>query len=467
MSGGFGSRLSLRWRLLLVSVACVAVALAIGSLVLYAVLNVAGRRALDDTATNTAKDVAALVQRGSVPDPLPVSGAQLVQVVDRKDRVIGASATADRLTALLRPAELSRARAGQHLTVPGTRAGLGGHLRVVALPVSAPGDEGSGRSTVIVAVQARDYERAQGVLAGTLLVTYPVLLAALGLLSWWVLGRTLQPVERLRSGAESISGDESDERLPVPDTVDEIAALAATLNRMLDRLAASRERQRDFVADAAHELRSPLASMRTQLEVAQHLGEGGDLPGDLLQDVARLSGLVEDLLILARLERPAVVGSRESAVEVRDLVEDVTGRYGSARVPVTVDRPPGGPWDSPLPMAVTADPEHLRRVLTNLVDNAVRHASSAVRVSARTEPGRVVLTVCDDGPGIPPVHRERVFERFARLDDARDRDAGGTGLGLSIVRELVHRMGGTVRLDDAVSDAEAVAGDECGNLVGR
>lgn len=457
---GFASRLSLRWRLLLVSVACVAVALAVGSLVLYAVLNVAGRRALDDAATNTAKDVAALVSRGSVPDPLPVSGAQLVQVVDAQDRVIGASATADRLTSLLRPDELSRARAGRHLTVPGTRAGINGHLRVVALPVTAPGDRTPRQATVVVAVQSRDFERAQGVLGGTLLVTYPLLLAALGVLSWWVLGRTLRPVERLRAGAESISGDESDDRLPVPDTADEIAALAATLNRMLDRLAASRERQRDFVADAAHELRSPLASMRTQLEVAQHLGEGGDLPEDLLADVARLSGLVEDLLILARLERQGPTGGRDWVVEIRDLVDEVAGRYGGARVPVTVDRAPGGDWDAAAPISVAADPEHLRRMLTNLVDNAVRHANSAVELSVGTEPGRVVLTVSDDGPGIPLVHRERVFERFARLDDARDRDAGGSGLGLAIVRELVERMGGTVRLHDAAPPSSGTGSAE-------
>jgi signal transduction histidine kinase len=458
---------SLRWRLLLISVACVAVALAIGSLALYAVLNVAGQRALDDRASNTANDVAVLVRGGSIPDPLPVSGAQLVQVVDGQDRVLGASASADRLTSLLRPDELAQARNGSHLTVPGQRVGSTGHLRVVALPVTAPSDRTPDQSTVIVAVQAADYERAQAVLGGTLLLTYPVLLAALGIISWWVIGRTLRPVEELRAGAESISGEGRDERLPVGASTDEIAALAVTLNRMLDRLSAARERQRDFVADAAHELRSPLASMRTQLEVAQHLGEAGDLPEDLLADVSRLSGLVEDLLLLARLERPTAAPARLWPVDVRELLDEVVGRYAGARVRVAVccregfdepagdraGRAPGTAWRGGEPLTVTADPEHLRRVLTNLVDNAVRHADSQVSLACGAEPGRVLLIVSDDGPGIPPAQRERVFERFARLDDARDRDAGGSGLGLAIVRELVARLGGTVTLADAGSAA--------------
>jgi signal transduction histidine kinase len=443
----------LRWRLLLISVACVAVALAIGSLALYAVLNLAGQRALDDRASNTANDVAVLVRGGSIPDPLPVSGAQLVQVVDGQDRVLGASASADRLTSLLRPDELAQARNGSHLTVPGRRVGSTGHLRVVALPVTAPSDRTPDQSTVIVAVQAADYERAQAVLGGTLLLTYPVLLAALGIISWWVIGRTLRPVEELRAGAESISGEGRDERLPVGASTDEIAALAVTLNRMLDRLSAARERQRDFVADAAHELRSPLASMRTQLEVAQHLGEAGDLP--------------EDLLLLARLERPTAAPARLWPVDVRELLDEVVGRYAGARVRVAVScregfdepagdragRAPGTAWRGGEPLTVTADPEHLRRVLTNLVDNAVRHADSQVSLACGAEPGRVLLIVSDDGPGIPPAQRERVFERFARLDDARDRDAGGSGLGLAIVRELVARLGGTVTLADAGSAA--------------
>jgi signal transduction histidine kinase len=247
-------------------------------------------------------------------------------------------------------------------------------------------------------------------------------------------------VETLRSGAARISGSDQDERLAVPESADEIRALALTLNDMLDRLAAARGRQRAFVADAAHELRSPLASMRTQLEVAQHLGEGGELAADLLADVKRLSTLVEDLLLLARAGSDTRHPPVHELIDVRALVVATAHRYAGARVPVSVA-------DGSAVHAVV-NPEELGRVLANLVDNAVRHAGSAVVLAARAEGGRAVLTVVDDGPGIPAEERERVFERFARLDDARDRDAGGTGLGLAIVQELLRRSDATITLQD-------------------
>ena len=219
--------------------------------------------------------------------------------------------------------------------------------------------------------------------------------------------------------------------------------MALTLNDMLDRLAAARGRQRAFVADAAHELRSPLASMRTQLEVAQHLGEGGELASDLLADVARLSALVEDLLLLARAGSDAGRPSVRESVDVRALLVATANRYAGERVPVSVTAGPA--------VFANVSPEELRRVLVNLVENAVRHATSAVVLSVRAEGGQAVLTVVDDGPGIPAGERERVFERFARLDDARDRDAGGTGLGLAIVRELLRRCDGSISLQDNTS----------------
>ena len=186
-------------------------------------------------------------------------------------------------------------------------------------------------------------------------------------------------------GAERISGGAADERLPVPEAADEIRALALTLNTMLDRLAAGRERQRSFVADAAHELRSPLTSMRTQLEVAQHLGEGGALTEDLLTDLARLSALVEDLLLLARADADQRLPAVPESIDVAGLLSEVAGAdRRPTGVPVTVVRGPPG--------LVYADREELRRALANLVDNAVRHAnwrSSSMRGSwsrRRTRP---------------------------------------------------------------------------------
>jgi signal transduction histidine kinase len=298
----------------------------------------------------------------------------------------------------------------------------------------------SARRSIIVAVPVNDVEQSQRVLRITLLFAYPPLVVIMALIAWHVIGSALRPVETLRSGAARISGSDQDERLAVPESADEIQALALTLNDMLDRLAAARGRQRAFVADAAHELRSPLTSMRTQLEVAQHLGDGGELAADLLADVARLSTLVEDLLLLARAGSDTKGPTARELVDVRALVVAAADRYVGARVPVSVEAGPA--------VYANANPDELRRVLANLVDNAVRHASSKVALAVRAEDGGVVMTVVDDGPGIPADERERVFERFARLDDARDRDAGGTGLGLAIVRELLRRSDGSISLQD-------------------
>jgi signal transduction histidine kinase len=350
--------------------------------------------------------------------------------------VVRASVSADRLTPLLRSAELTKALAGERISIPGARAGLAGTLRVIAVRAGAA----SSRSSIIVAVPVNEIEQSQRVLRNTLLVTYPPLVLIMALIAWRVIGWTLRPVEVLRSGAARISGSDQDERLVVPESTDEIRALAVTLNDMLDRLAAARRRQRAFVADSAHELRSPLASMRTQLEVAQRLGEGGELASDLLADVTRLGALVEDLLLLARAGSDTRPPSTRESLDVRALMVATARRYADARVPVSVAKGPA--------VYASVNAEELTRVLANLVDNAVRHAEASVVLAAGDEGGLAVLTVADDGPGIPAGERERVFERFARLDDARDRDAGGTGLGLAIVRELLRRSDGSISLQN-------------------
>ncbi|HEY5847331.1 MAG TPA: HAMP domain-containing sensor histidine kinase [Microlunatus sp.] len=419
---------------MIIGVSGLAIALVVGGLALFAALRVAVDRTLDTEARATAEQVAAMVAEDRLPAPIPVSGAQLIQVVDGEGRVIGGSLLADRLTPLLRSDELSRALAGSAVEVSGARAGLDGPLRVVAAPGGRPG------VSVIVASQVGDVVASQRTLRNALLILFPLLLGLLGVIAYVVIGWTLRPVEQLRRGAERISGGGADERLPVPQAADEIRALAVTLNTMLDRLAAGRERQRSFVADAAHELRSPLTSMRTQLEVAQHLGEGGALTDDLLADVKRLSVLVEDLLLLARADADQRPPAVPETVELRSLLADVASSITEPRVPVRVV---GGE-----PVLADADREELRRALANLVDNAVRHARSEVELNVAAADGAVRIGVSDDGPGIDPADRERVFDRFTRLDDARGRDGGGSGLGLAIVRQLVDRSGGSVRFVD-------------------
>jgi signal transduction histidine kinase len=452
---GWWQRFSLRGRLILIGVFGLVVGLGLGGGLLYYSVSISLHRTLDSSATQSARDVAALEIANRLPDPIPAgSGTSVIQVVDAQDRIVAASASADRLVPMLDPGQLKVGRAGRHLTVSGDRAGLSGVLRVAAAP--------AGDRTVLVAVPASELDATVRVVRNVLLIAYPLLVALLALLAWRVVGWTLRPVEALRRGAESITGSGSTaDRLPVPPGRDEVARLAETLNLMLARLQAGQVRQRAFVADAAHELRSPVASIRTQLEVAQHLGDRADWPEvarDVLADTERLSRLTEDLLLLARVADPEDATSRlarhRARVDVAELVGEVAERYAGARVPVTVARAEGGAEGGAV--HVDADPTALARVLANLVDNAVRHATTEVVLSWRRDGDDAVLAVADDGPGIPVPDRERVFDRFTRLDDGRARDpegtdAGGSGLGLAIVRELVRLHGGTVTLAAAHS----------------
>jgi len=437
--------LSLRARLMIIGLVGVGTALIMGGLAFFGALTYSVNRTLDNEALASADEVAAMVNENKLPSPIPVSGAQVVQVVDSQQRVIGGSVTADRLTPLLRSTELTTALGGEAVVLDGARLGMSEPVRVRAIqtgPASAP-------VSVIVGLPYGDVLAARTALRNALLITFPLLLGALAGIAWRVIGWTLRPVEQLRAGAEEISrtrrisGPGERERLPVPYAADEIHALAITLNEMLDRLAETQERQRAFVADAAHELRSPLASIQAQLEVAQRLGEGGTLPADLMVDVKRLSGLVEDLLLLARADADTRPPARLAAVDARDLVAELTMTYRDARVPVTLHA------DEPVIIMCAA--EELRRAVSNVLDNAVRHATTRVEVEVTTsvDHDQAVISVSDDGPGIQPADRERVFERFTRLDDSRGRSSGGAGLGLAIARELVTRAGGTVALTAA------------------
>lgn len=433
--------LSLRARLMLIGVAGLAVGLAVGLVVLVGVLGYALQRTVDGEALKTADAVAALVGEDALPDPLPVAGTEVrVQVVDAQRRVRAASIDADRLVPMLYPPELERVRDRHAVFIRGERLGLPGPVRVVAVPAGPPDDP----QTVLVAKSMADVMHSVRLLRTTLLIAFPLLVALLAAVAWRVVGATLRPVEALRAGAEEITGGARPGQLPVPASRDEIHRLAVTLNGMLDRLESARGRQRAFVADAAHELRSPLANMRTQLEVARRLGERTDWPAvadDLLADARRLSRLVDDLLLLARADdADARQGPASGPVELGELLTGVAERYPSPPVRIV-------PPDRPL--WTEGEPDALGRAVANLLDNAVRHARHEVVLDARRAGTDHVVTVTDDGPGIPAGDREQVFDRFTRLDDARARDAGGAGLGLAIVRELVRRHGGTVRLSDA------------------
>ncbi|MBB6419624.1 cell wall metabolism sensor histidine kinase WalK [Streptomyces sp. AK010] len=262
-----------------------------------------------------------------------------------------------------------------------------------------------------------------------MLIGFPLLLGVVAAVTWLVTRRALRPVEGIRREMAAITQSEDlARRVPEPDTHDEIARLASTTNETLAALETSVERQRRFVADASHELRSPIASLRTQLEVAAAHPELLDLAG-ALEDTVRLQRLAADLLLLARLDAGERLG--DARVDLAGLAREAAeGRTG-----VTVDAEP---------VEVAGSRGQLGRVLANLLDNAQRHARSAVTVNVRREGDRAVVGVADDGDGVPEDDRERIFERFVRLDAARSRDDGGAGLGLAIARDVAVRHGGTL-----------------------
>jgi signal transduction histidine kinase len=439
-------RRTLRARLTLLSAAGVAVGLGIGGLLIISVVHFVLIRSVDSTTRQSAKDVSALVVSDKLPLRIPSAGTSIIQVLDDKKRVVGATLNADPLVPILTPAEQARAIDGNVVIIPGNRVGEDGELRVIARTafvrdVDHDGD-GGGR-IIIVGAPTHAVAESSETVGWLLLIAYPLLVAFLSAAAWLVVGWTLRPVEALRRSADQISaGGGSVGPLPVPDGDDEVHRLAVTLNDMLDRLEVGRARQRAFVADAAHELRSPITSLRTQLEVADHLHEP-PVTSDLLDDVGRLGRLVDDLLLLARADEGDPKLRTAEPTDLLRIAESAADGFIGARVPVTAQVNE--------PVWTVGDPTSLRRVLDNLITNAVRHATSAVVISASgPHPGGTVrLTVIDDGPGMPTQDRERVFDRFTRGDNARDRDQGGAGLGLAIVRELLRMHQGTITLTDA------------------
>lgn len=302
----------------------------------------------------------------------------------------------------------------------------------------------AGNITLVAQQSTAAVNRTVDSVTDVLLFAVPAMIVLVALAAWYFTGRALKPVEAIRQEAEAITGTTMHRRVPEPDTDDEVGRLARTMNAMLDRLERSAQKQRQFVSDASHELRSPLASIRTNLEVALHNPQRADWPAvaqrALAEDV-RMEDTVSELLDLARVdesEGPAPLDTLPE-VDLDELVLDDTVQQ--RRVPIDTARVSAG--------RVHGRREQLQRVVRNLLDNAARHAATTVVVGLVTDDHMVELTVDDDGPGIPPEDREVVFERFTRLDDGRARDAGGLGLGLSMVRAITEHHGGTVAIEDA------------------
>jgi signal transduction histidine kinase len=479
---GWWRRRGLRARLTITATAGLAVALAGGAALGTRALADSLVTGLDGTARQGAQGVAALVNADRLPDPVPVAGGTVtVQVLGPGGRIIAASPGADRLVPLLSGRRLAAAAGSGHaVQLDGGPYGLPGPLRVVA--VAARGGQ-----IVIAAVSFAQVSGSIRMLWHAAIIGTPLLIIFLAGVNWLVIGGALRPIAELRKGAQEVSGAVGTRRLPVPETRDEVHSLAVTLNDMLMRLESAEERQRAFVSDTAHELRSPLASIRAQLEVAVDHPEGQDwrdTAEGVLADTLRLARLAEDLLVLARLDERAGARAANRTCDLALLARDAAAHYESARVtvalvpgaPAPLTPRPGAPGQAapvravpaaPVPAAPGAagpvltrgDPDGLTRVLLNLIDNAVGYARSCVTVAAWRDGTHALLAVTDDGPGIPAAEAERVFGRFTRLDDARRRDdngENGSGLGLAIVLAIVRGHGGNVWLEDAAPGLRAV-----------
>jgi signal transduction histidine kinase len=416
-------RLSLRLRVSLATMAAVAVVLAVAGVVLVRVVKDRQVSGVRDEAVRT-------LERTATQGPLGVQAGQFVSAVPGEPGVAelpagGSVGSFD----LMVPTQVVTGTSG----VAVTQQVVGGVPSVVAYTSAKTGPG----SPVLVTVLSLD--KALGIVRGlerALWIGIPTLVAAVGVLAWVLVGRALRPVDRIRSEVDEISHGTLHRRVPVPPTDDEVARLAETMNDMLDRLDEAAARQRRFVSDASHELRSPLATIRTTVDVASARPDDVDWPSvarTVTTEGERLSALIDDLLALARLDEGGA-GVTED-VDLDELVladvarlramhhEVGTSAVGAARL--------------------RGDRRLLERAVRNLLDNAASHARSRIEVAVRADGEVTLLVVDDDGPGMPPADREQVFERFARLDEGRARNDGGGGLGLALARAVAEHHGGS------------------------
>ncbi|GAA2710111.1 MULTISPECIES: ATP-binding protein [Streptomyces] len=425
---------SVRARTTLAACASVAVVLCVASVAVVLLLRVNLERSVEADAREQARAVARLADDGRLTSPLPLDhGTDFVQVVDANGTVVAASQNLTGRPPLV-PAGRAHGRRTFDLDAPGHAHRH--HQRVTGVAALTP----TGPVTIYVGASLRTADAAEDLTTAALAVLSAVLLLTVGVLTWRATGRALRPVEAIRAEVAAIGDRDLNRRVPVPGSNDEIARLAGTMNAMLQRLEAAGTRQRRFIADASHELRSPLTVLRTQLEVALAHGDPEvhtDLVAGALEDTERLQALAADLLLLARLDATDHDWPDEP-VDLTDLVHTTVAARGAEPHPVTVH--------ATTAITLTGNPLWLRRLLTNLLDNAQRHARSHVTVRLTTDRAGAgaVLDVTNDGPPIEPADREKIFERFARLDDARSRDDGGTGLGLPIARDIAALHQGTL-----------------------
>lgn len=449
-----GRHATIRARTTAAACLVVAIALVVTAVLFLSVM----RRALESNIGNGARaraeELALLMQRTKLPSALPDSGEKgaVVQVVDEFGASLAASAQVidgSRLSELQPKLGETQTESRSSLPITGDQSGDPFHI------IAFGAQTARGPITVYVGVGLDQVHENVASARQILLLVFPTLLAIVGATSWYFVGRALRPVDVMRRQVARIGDEDLSRRIPEPSVDDEIGRLARGMNEMLRRLQDSSDRQLRFVADASHELQSPLASTLADLEEAiAHPAETewDDLAKSLVEDNQRMTRLVGDLLFLATTDSLAGgEGFRDAFVDVDlDDIIRVEAQRLQTRVGVNID------LASVTPVEVRGNPDQLARVVRNLLENATRHASSWVSAELSTDGTDAVLVVCDDGPGVPPDAWERIFERFTRLDDSRSRGSGGSGLGLAIAREIAESHGGSIVVESSPGGARFV-----------
>ncbi len=438
-------RTTLRTRATLLATTITGLTLLAGSVLLVLTLEARLTTGADDLARSRVHDLLELAAGGDLPRNLTnLNDDGVAQVVDGQGRVLVESDNVRGQPPLFTVAP----GGGMSVhTVEGPDDSETETYRVW----SDTGDTPDGPVTVYVGSSLESAREASHTLLQSLVLGGPVVLLMLATGTWLVLGGALRRVDRIRTEVDEITEDRLDRRVEETDVDDEIGRLATTMNRMLARLETSQDRQRSFVADVSHDLQSPLAAQRAQLEVAlAHPGSTdlADLGRDLLATTGEMEHLVRDLLFLASADAGTAL-AEPTSVDLEDIVLEEAAR---ARPGTPVDIDTTGVSAAP----VRARPDDVRRIVRNLLDNAVAHATSSVELRACTEGGSSLLEVIDDGPGVPAADRERIFDRFHRGDRARSRATAGSGLGLAIGRTLAERNDGDLNLHASRSGAHFV-----------
>jgi signal transduction histidine kinase len=429
---------SVRLRATLIAVVVLVFTVSLAALLLVRQQRAALTGGVQTAARLRADDLASVLATGELPASVavPVDDTVLAQIVDARGRVVRASPNIDGEPPFANFPAPSRGYLAQTLTsVP-----VGGDVpfRVVARQVTSP----TTRFTIYVGASLQPVTDGVRSLTLALVIVGPLLIIIIGVSTWMLIGRALEPLDAIRQQVDTLRPNELDRRVDETGSGNEVDRLARTMNAMLERLQHVVERERQFAADASHELRSPLTGIRAQLEVDLAHPTTADwqrTERDVLSETQRMQRLVDDLLILARGE-----GTNTGLVEPVDLDDVVVSEVRRLRTRgrVTVDA------RSVSACQVVGDRDALRRVVRNLLDNAERHAGGNVTVGLSERSGNVWLEVHDDGQGVAIGDHQQIFQRFVRTDTARDRDHGGSGLGLAIVREIVDAHGGSVAVGD-------------------